>query len=80
MQLCKNHANLKHCIGNKFNVKVIKATHRRSKFWKTFVSQKIFVSKGLRKNLPRKLFLENVTKAQLGISRILCQNRGCVKN
>ena len=31
MQLCKNYANLKHYIGQKFNVKVIKATHRRSK-------------------------------------------------
>ena len=40
MQLCKNYANLKHYIGQKFNVKVIKATHRRSNFSKTFVSQK----------------------------------------
>ena len=41
--------NLKHCIGQKFNVKVIKATHRRSNFSKTFVSQEIFASIGLRK-------------------------------
>ena len=48
MQLCKNYANLKHYIGQKFNVKVIKATHRRSNFSKTFVSQEIFASIGLR--------------------------------
>ena len=49
MQLCKNYANLKHCIGQKFNAKVIKATHRRSNFSETFASQEIFVSIGLRK-------------------------------
>ena len=51
MQLCKNYANLKHCIGQKFNAKVIKATHIRSNFSETFVSQEIFVHIGLRKNL-----------------------------
>ena len=29
--------NLKHCIGQKFNVNVIKAAHRRSNFLKTLV-------------------------------------------
>ena len=43
------YANLKHYIRPKFNVKVIKATHRRRYFSKTFVSQKIFASIGLRK-------------------------------
>ena len=51
MQYSKNYVNLKHCIGQKFNVKVIKATHRRSNFSKTFVSQEIFASIGLRKNM-----------------------------
>ena len=45
MQLCKNYANLKHCIGQKFNANVIKATHRRRNFSETFVSQEIFVSR-----------------------------------
>ena len=35
MQLCKNHVNLKHCIGQKFNVIVIKTAHRRSNLLKT---------------------------------------------
>ena len=38
-------------IGQKFNAKVVKATHRSSNFSETFASQEIFVSIGLRKNL-----------------------------
>ena len=49
MQLCKNYVNLKHCKGQKFNVKFIKATHRRSNVSKTLVSQEIFANLGLRK-------------------------------
>ena len=45
MQLCKYFVNLKNCIGQKFNVIVIKATHRRSNFFETLVSQEIFASK-----------------------------------
>ena len=51
IQLCKNYLNLKHCIGQKFNVNDIKATHRTSNFLNTLVSQEIFASIGLRKNL-----------------------------
>ena len=47
IQLCKNDVNLKHCIGQKFNVNVIKAAHRRSNFLKTLVSQEILASIGL---------------------------------
>ena len=47
--------NLKHCIGQKFNVNVIKATHRMSNFLKTLVSQEIFASIGLRKKSVLKL-------------------------
>ena len=38
-------------IGQKFNVKVIKAAHRRSNFSKTLILQDIFTNIGLRKNL-----------------------------
>ena len=63
VQLCKNYVNLKHCVNQKFNVKVIKAAHLRSNFSKTFVSQEIFVNIGLRKKsfkIPKILGLENV--------------------
>ena len=33
MQLCKNDINLKHNIGLKLNVNVIKVAHRRSNFF-----------------------------------------------
>ena len=51
MQLCKNYVNLKHCIGFKSNVIVIKTAHRRSDLLKTLVSQEIFANIGLRKKL-----------------------------
>ena len=59
MQLCKNHVNLKYFIGQKFNVIVIKTAHRKSNLLKTLVSQKIFASIGLRKNLLL-AFLQNI--------------------
>ena len=46
--------NLMHYIDQKFNVIVIKTAHRRSDLLKTFVSQEIFASIGLRKNLFQK--------------------------
>ena len=49
--------NLKHCIGQKFNVNVKRIAHRRSNFSKTLVSHKIFASIGLRKKIVLK-FLE----------------------
>ena len=51
MQLCKNYVNLKHCIGQKFNVIAIKTAHRGSYLLKTLISQDLFASMGLRKNL-----------------------------
>ena len=51
MQLCTNYVNLKHSRGQKINVIVIKAAHRRSILLKTLVSHKISTSIGLRKNL-----------------------------
>ena len=54
---------MKHCIGPKFIAIVIKATHRRSNFSETFVSQEIFLSIGLRKicfKISKILGLENV--------------------
>ena len=51
MQLCKNYANLKHYVRQKFSVKVINASPRRSYFSETLVSQEIFASIGLRKNM-----------------------------
>ena len=47
MQLCKNYVNLKHCIGQKFNVIVIKTAHRRNNLLKILVLQEIFASIGL---------------------------------
>ena len=55
MQVCKNYANFKHSIGQKFNVKIIKATHRRRCFSKTFVSEKIYYK------IPKIFGLKNVT-------------------
>ena len=56
--------NLKHCIGQKFNVNVIKAAHRRSNFLKTLVSQEILACIGLRKKncfkITKILDVENV--------------------
>ena len=49
--------NLKHCIGQKFNVNVVKATHRTSNFLKTLVSQEIFAIIDLRKNFGCGKFL-----------------------
>ena len=37
----KIYVNLKHCLGQKTNIKVIKIAHRRSNFSKTLVSQEI---------------------------------------
>ena len=51
MQLCKNYVNLKYCIGQKFNVIVIKTALGRSNLLNTLVSQEIFASIGLGKNL-----------------------------
>ena len=51
MRLCKNYVDLKHCLGQKTNVKLIKSAHRRSNFTNTLVSQEIFAGIGLRKNL-----------------------------
>ena len=47
MQLHKNNENLKHYIGQKFNVIVIKTAHRRSNLLKTLISQESFASTGL---------------------------------
>ena len=45
MQLCKYFVNLKQCIGQKFNLIVIKTAHRRSNFLRyLLVSQEIFAS------------------------------------
>ena len=46
---------MKHCIGQKFNVNVIKVAHRRSNFLKTLVSQEILACIGLRKKTVLKL-------------------------
>ena len=52
--------NLKHCIGQKFNVNVIKAAHRRSNFLKTLVSQEILANIDLRKkSVLNYIFLYN---------------------
>ena len=48
MQKC---CEFKHYNGQKLNVKVIKATHRRINLSKTFVSQEIFARIGLRENM-----------------------------
>ena len=47
----KKDVNLKHWIGQKFDVIVLKTAHRRSDFLKTLISQEIFASIGLGKNL-----------------------------
>ena len=63
MELCKNYVNLKHRIGQKFKVIVIKTAHRRSNLLKTLVSQEIFASMGLRKicfEIIKILDVENV--------------------
>ena len=61
-RLCKFEAL--YCIGQKFNVNVIKTAHIRSNFLKTLVSIEIFTSIGLRKKIcfkiPRIFNLENV--------------------
>ena len=58
------HTNLKHCICQKFNSKVIKATHSRSIFQRLLFHKKYFyISIGLRKisfKIPKILGLENV--------------------
>ena len=53
IQLCKNYINLAHCVGQKFNVNVIKtAAHRQrtTNFLKSLISQEIFASIGFKKN------------------------------
>ena len=51
MQLCKNHVNLKHCIGHNVNVKT---AHSSSNFLKKLISQEIFVLKYIfkKKKMP----------------------------
>ena len=51
---------MKRCIGHNVNIylNVIKTAHRRSNFLKTLVSQEIFASVGLRKNLKAVLVRE----------------------
>ena len=44
MKLCKNYVNLKHYMGQKYNIIVIKTAHRRSSLLMTLVSQEIFAS------------------------------------
>ena len=50
-KLCEFEALYSVPIGQKFNVNVIKAAHRRSNFLKTLISQEILASISLRKNL-----------------------------
>ena len=58
----KNYVNLKHCLGHKSNIKVIKAADRMSNFSKSLVSQEIFADIGFKKcfEIPIILDLEKI--------------------